>query len=306
MHELQVELSQDNIKDVSEKLRYRLRLPSNSSGTPVIILQYAYVYYKPEFAARPFVTPPDSIGQTGDLWMDVDDMQLYYKRSTWHKISSERVVMHPVFADLTLVYDTLSDSLSWHIYDDIRWVPLPHYVELKEFTQWPLYTRVMKRWTSASSKHVVLPSVPISHASIGCLSLARSQVTLRPTNGQSDAVPNEDSPNTEFPSTAPSAAAYKMCSEPITRDPDFWLTDGSLIIRIDNKDFRLHGSKLKRQSSFFAGLVSGQSRDESNTIVSGEVEATKSGLIDGCTVWSLQGVSVGDFRALIASLEDGM
>lgn len=89
-----------------------------------------------------------------------------------------------------------------------------------------------------------------------------------------------------------------------TRDPDFWHDDGNIIIRIGDSGFKLHETRLRRQSSFFAGLLDGKSSPELDA--SGKVQGAKTGTIDNCPSWTIQGVSVEDFRSLVAILEDGM
>lgn len=175
MHELRTELPEGEDLSIPEGLRYRFKPPtddsaSQSAGT---LLHYAYVYVQPEVTARPFVDPPDDIGRQGDLWLDAEKLQLYYKTTTWQTLPAQKVVEHPFVEGLHLMCDPVSASVAWHDRDDNTWIDLLDYVELKEFTKYPLFHRLMKLWTSASSE---FSPVRTPHPLISVFSVSVSRV----------------------------------------------------------------------------------------------------------------------------------
>ncbi|KDQ13247.1 hypothetical protein BOTBODRAFT_399100 [Botryobasidium botryosum FD-172 SS1] len=75
------------------------------------------------------------------------------------------------------------------------------------------------------------------------------------------------------------------------RHPKFWFEDGNIVVRVDDRIFRVHMSTLKLRSTFFEDIFSEEVR-------------SSAGIIDGCNIIDLEGRSC-DFSALLDWLYPG-
>ncbi|KAL6303087.1 hypothetical protein BKA93DRAFT_735708 [Sparassis latifolia] len=76
------------------------------------------------------------------------------------------------------------------------------------------------------------------------------------------------------------------------RHPDFWLRDGSVVIRVGSFLFKLHRSRLEQESKFFAYLFS-NARSVQKTI-------------DGCPLYEIHVLSSSDFAVLLKAMDGGI
>lgn len=89
----------------------------------------------------------------------------------------------------------------------------------------------------------------------------------------------------------------------LTRHPDLWFKDGSVVLRAENTLFRVHISQLSRHSAFFRDLFSlPQPRIQSS--ISNCVDVDEGLQMEGCPVIVLHD-SAQDVENLLTALYDG-
>ncbi|GBE83707.1 hypothetical protein SCP_0507630 [Sparassis crispa] len=68
----------------------------------------------------------------------------------------------------------------------------------------------------------------------------------------------------------------------------FWYHDGSVVLVLEDMLFKLHASRLERESKYFADLFRGDPPQET---------------MEGCPVYIVHGVSAADFTVLVETME---
>jgi hypothetical protein len=103
----------------------------------------------------------------------------------------------------------------------------------------------------------------------------------------------------DLPQTQQNVETPPLYNEPqrnpvaLTPCPDFWFSDGNIVIVVENIAFKVHRGQLSRHSDVFESLFS--------------LPATSENLvIDGCLCVELMGDSPVDMRFFLQALYDGM
>jgi hypothetical protein len=86
----------------------------------------------------------------------------------------------------------------------------------------------------------------------------------------------------------------------LTRHPDLWFSDGSVVLQAETTIFRVHKSQLSRRSEFFRDLFSLPQSQE--TSVSPSVMSER--MMEGCPVLVLDDLA-DDVANLLTVLYDG-
>ncbi|KAL4246126.1 hypothetical protein ABKN59_008981 [Abortiporus biennis] len=86
-----------------------------------------------------------------------------------------------------------------------------------------------------------------------------------------------------------------ICLRKNTRSRKHWMKDGSVIIQVQNRLFRLYRSRLEQQSTFFEEFFHdiGEETDPQEEI-------------DGCPVYKINYVNAVDFENLLTAVESGL
>ncbi|KAF7297728.1 BTB domain-containing protein [Mycena kentingensis (nom. inval.)] len=69
---------------------------------------------------------------------------------------------------------------------------------------------------------------------------------------------------------------------PITRTPDYWFEDGSIVLQVESTQFRVAKTLLAKHSSVFRDMLS--------------LPSTEDSLVEGCPVVVLPGDSTADWN----------
>lgn len=78
-----------------------------------------------------------------------------------------------------------------------------------------------------------------------------------------------------------------------TRHPDFWFSDGSIILKVQNTMFRVHKTTLASHSTVFADMF-------------GVPQPTDQDAIEGCAVIEVPQDRAADFEQLLKAIYDPM
>ena len=124
-------------------------------------------------------------------------------------------------------------------------------------------------------------------------------ISTIPPAPEVDAEPSSVQHTTPFDEQYEGVDSSTADGDEVMRQPDLWFSDGSIVLRAENRLFRVHISLLSRYSAVFSDMLS--IPQPTSTIDDGHGQA---GRIEGCPVLLLHD-KAEDVMHLLRALYDG-